>query len=162
MTPEIAALKAKLDAHRAKCPDLLKSLDPKAPKHVRSAYREWREEHEQLEMALNTAQWKHRSAWKDAQGGIVRPLGWRSTGELLSSDDVPPKSVAPVEPPPKALDMLRRLRQRLADLDEYDPTSQAWRDARESAASLRCKLVRQAKDEELLIDIPKVPLRGKP
>lgn len=161
MTPEIRELKAKMGAHQAKCPDLLKALDPKAPKHVRGAYYEWREVYEQLARELSNAKWAYHTAWKDAQGKIVKPLGWRSTGEVLTPEDVPIPVIEPVEPQPKAMDTLRRLRQRLADLKSYDPDSEAWWEVRQSAAELRRKLVRQAKDEELLIEIPLVPLRGK-
>lgn len=164
MTPAIREIKARIDAHKAKCPDPLKALDPKAPSALRSAYREWSKAHEILQNELSEAEWKHRSAWKNAQGEIIRPYGWQSTGQLLA-----PNGVNAVQDGESAagkrmlaiLEQLAALHEKLRELKDIGKDSHEWRPVRDEAVKIRTGLVRALTQEELLLEIPDVPAPPK-
>ena len=164
MNAEIQEIKARIAAHKATRPDVLKALHPDAPKALRSAYREWSKSHELLQNELARAEWRERSHWRGQGGEIIQPLGWQSTGELLSPN--PDKETnetlsANGRRLMGILEQLARLHEVLRELQEHDKESPEWRVIRDQAVRIRMGLVRGIAQEELLLEIPDVPLPPK-
>jgi hypothetical protein len=164
MTPAIREIKARIDAHKANRPDSLKALHPNAPLAIRSAYREWSKAHEILQSELSHAEWQHRSAWKNANGEIIRPYGWQSTGQLLAPSGVnaaPDGESAAGKRMLAILEQLAALHEKLRELRDTEKDSPEWRPIRDAAVKIRIGLVRAMTQEELLLEIPDVPAPPK-
>lgn len=164
MNAEIQDIKARIAAHKATRPDVLKALHPDAPKALRSAYREWSKSHELLQNELARAEWRERSHWRGQGGEIIQPLGWQSTGELLSpKEGLEPNAEISANGRRLMgiLEQLARLHEVLRELQEHDKESPEWRAIRDQAVRIRMGVVRGITQEELLLEIPDVPLPPK-
>lgn len=164
MNAEIQEIKARIAAHKATRPDVLKALHPDAPESVRSAYRVWSRGHEILKEELARAEWAKRQSWRNADGEIVAPLGWDSMGELLAPDRAGVCHARIDSNKLRMLGILEQLAQlhgALADMNELNRDSADWLTARSRAIKIRICLARAIRQEELRLEIPDIPLPPK-
>ena len=74
--PSVEQVKAMIAQHELTRPDMIASIHPNAPKHVRDNYDKWMNYHRHLKTLLSMAQSEAENHWRDKDGNIVDPPQW--------------------------------------------------------------------------------------